>query len=424
MGQTMAQKILARAAGKISVEPGEYVTVSPDYTCGHEIFWLMNRRNMDKIGVDRFARPDKVVMVIDHTTQAALGSAYHEAHKSLRDFAKRTGFENFFGAGTGLRHLVLAERGFARPGLLIFSDEGNIATIGVFGALNVHLSWEVLATLVADENWVLVPRTIRIDLDGALGFGVLPRDLVQVVNRDFATTDIMAQGCVEYAGPAIASLSLDDRQSILAGAYHAGADTAIMAVDAKALAYVEARAHGRPYQTVASDPDAPYAHRSRYDLSALTPKVTVPPEMASVVDVGDVAGLAVDQATIGSCAANRLDDLRAAAQVLKGRKVAKHVTMYISPGSQEVIAGAAREGLLEIFAEAGATVLGPGCNTCWGYLGALNDGEVSISTHQHNYHGRNGSREAKVYLGSPFVVAASAVAGKIVDPRQVLAERR
>jgi 3-isopropylmalate/(R)-2-methylmalate dehydratase large subunit len=361
-------------------------------------------------------------MVVDHTTSAAMGSPYHRIHQEVREFAQQNKVENFFGPGSGLRHLVLTERGFARPGMLIFSDEPNIASIGALGALNMPVSWEVVVTLIGDENWVAVPKSARIDLTGSLPFGVAARDLAQLINRDFGNTDRLLQTCVEYAG-AITGLSLDDRQSLLSCAYHAGADTAIMQADDKAVAYAAQRAAGRPYFCFEADPDAQYSFRTVYDLAVLSPMVTVPPEMSSVVEVGELQGLRIDQATIGSCASNRLDDLRAAATILRGRKIARHVTMYISPGSREIYAAAAREGLLEIFMDAGATVLAPGCNTCWGYLGVLGDGQVSISTHQFNYQGRNGSRSAKVHLGGPYVVAASAVAGSIVDPRPMLAAR-
>ena len=422
MGHSIAQKIIARAAGRERVGVGEYVNVSPDYTCCQEIYWPIHKRHMQQIGVSRIARPEKVVMVVDHTTTAAMGSPYHRIHRELRDFARQSGLENFFGPGTGLRHLVLTERGFARPGMLIFSDEPNIASIGALGALNVPVSWEVVATLIGDENWVAVPKSARIELKGAFPFGVLVRDLAQVINRDHGNTDRLLQTCVEYAG-AISSLSLDDRQSLLACAFHAGADTSVMQVDETALDYVSQRAAGRPYFVFEADPDAQYSFRATYDLQALSPMVTVPPGMNTVVGVEELRGTRVDQATIGSCASNRLDDLRAAAAILKGRRISRHVTMYISPGSREVYAAAAREGLLEIFIDAGATVLAPGCNTCWGYLGVLNDNQVSISTHQFNFQGRNGSRSARVNLAGPYVVAASAVAGSIVDPRPLLAER-
>lgn len=423
MGQTITQKIIARAAGR-PVEPGEYVTVTPDYCVGHEMFWPLHQRHMKEIGVERFRRPEKVILVVDHTGHADLNSPYVKTHSELRDWVRRTGFENFYDVGRGgLRHLVMVEKGYARPGLFVFSDEGNIAAIGAFGALNMPTSWEVIVPMIGDENWVLVPDSARIVLRGALPFGVLVRDLVQAINRDFGNTDRMLQKSLEFDGPAIEGLSLDARQALLAGMYHCGADTAIMRVDRAALDYVEARAHGRPYHVLQADADATYAWTTEYDLAALAPLVTVPPEQNDAVPVGDVAGTRVNHATIGSCAGCRLDDLRAAATLLRGRRLAPGVTMYVTPGSPEIYAAAAREGLLATFAEAGAAVLLPGCGTCFGYVGAMGADTVAISTHQHNYHGRSGSADARIYLGSPYVVAASAIAGAIVDPRQLLAER-
>ena len=422
MAQTIAQKIIARAAGRASVEVGEYVTVTPDYTVCQELFWPGHKRNLERIGVDRIPRPDKAVMVIDHSTSAAMGSHHHETHRTLRDWCESQGIENFFGPGSGLRHLVMTERGFARPGTLVFSDEGNIASIGALGALNMPISTEVLVSLIQDENWVAVPPSARITLRGRLGFGVTARDVIQTILRDTTHDGRLLQCCVEFDGPGVATLSLDDRQALLASLFHSGAYTGIMEPDAAAQDYVRGRAAGRPWQVVRADPEAGYVAHLTYDLAAIAPMVTVPPDAHGAVPVEEAAGTRIDQASIGSCANGRLDDLRAAARILRGRRVAPHVTLYITPGSRGVYAEAAREGLLEVFAEAGAAVLAPGCTTCWGYQGVLNDGEVSISTQQFNYQGRNGSRTARVFLAGPHVVAASAVAGRIVDPRPVLAE--
>lgn len=420
MGQTVVQKIIARAAGRDHVEPGEYVSVSPDYTCCQDISWPARKRIMEEAGVTRLARPDKLVMVVDHTTAAGMGTAYHRNHREMREFAAEHG-ANFYGAGAGLRHQVLIEEGFARPGLLVFSDEPNIASIGAVGALNIAISSEVVVTSVLNENWMVVPRPIRITLTGRLGPGVNIRDLAQTLIRDYGESDALSQSCIEYAGPAIAGLSLDERQTLLACTYHAGPDTALMPVDQIALDYARGRAGDRDYALFEADADAVYALEASYDLSSIEPMVTVPPELHTAVPVGKLVGLRIDQAAIGSCANARMADLRLAADILKGKRIADHVTMYITPGSREIYAEAGREGLLSVFAEAGATVLAPGCTTCWGYEGVLNDAEVSISTHQMNYSGRNGSREAEAYLASPVTVAASALAGRVVDPREVTA---
>lgn len=419
-GQTMVQKILARAAGKASVAPGEYLSCVPDYVVTQEMQWPTHKRNLEKIGAKAFHSPEKAIIVVDHTPAAATGSLHAQTHHMLKHFTREMGVDNFFGPNTGLRHLVLTERGYARPGMLVFSDEGNIASIGVVGALNIPMSTDVLAPLLKGEHWVRVPNTARIELTGEFAPGVTARDLIQTIIRDHERAGTFLQCCIEYVGPAVSNLSLDDRQTILASSFHTGADTAIMELDDLAVEYAKERAEGRPYWLIESDPDAEYSATLTYDLATLVPMVTVPPTQDGAVDVTRVAGKRIDQASIGSCANNRLEDLRAAASIMRGHKIARHVTMYISPGSQNIYAAAAREGLLEVFAEAGATVLSPGCNTCWGYLGVLSGEEISITTHQFNYQGRNGSVDASVYLASPYTVAASAIAGQITDPRSVL----
>ena len=419
-GQTIAQKILARHSGRSHVEPGEHVTCTPDHVVTQELYWPTHKRNLDRIGTRKLARPDKAVIVIDHTPSAAMGSPHAATHRMLKDLTTEMGVENFFGPNTGLRHLVLTERGFARPGPLIFSDEGNIASIGAVGALNIPMSSDMLVALLNDENWVTVPKSVRINLNGRLTPGSSARDVIQTILRDYGAGEFL-QCCIEYGGPALAFLSMDDRQTILASTFHAMSDTAIMDVDEIALNYVRERSGDRPFEAVSSDPDATYERVIELNLSTITPMVTVPPEQTGATPVEQLVGKRIHQASIGSCAGNRLQDLRDAAALLKGRKIARHVTMYISPGSQNVYVEAAREGFLEVFAEAGATVLSPGCNTCWGYLGILNEGEVSISTHQFNYQGRNGSEKSYVYLASAATVTASAIAGEIADPRAIMA---
>jgi 3-isopropylmalate/(R)-2-methylmalate dehydratase large subunit len=419
-GQTATQKIIACHAGRDRVEAGEYVTVTPDATVSMELNWPVQMADMKRTGITRLPRPDKAVIVVDHTTTAVMGSAHHVSHKRMREFCAEQGIANFFGAGNGLRHLLLVEQGIARPGGLVFGDEQNIASIGAFGALCIPISREVLIPLLTDEAWVQVPRGARFTLTGRLSAGVTGRDLAQAILRDFAPTDRLLQCAAEFVGPGVSALSLDDRQTVLACLYHAGADTGLMALDEAAQDYVRARAKGRPWEVVEADADADFAVEVSYDLSTLPPMVTVPPEVHGGVAVGAVAGRPVTHATIGSCAGGRLDDLRAAASVLRGRRLAEGMTMWITPGSREVYAEAAREGLLQVFAEAGAAVLAPGCTTCWGYQGQLADGDVMISSNQFNYQGRNGSRMAEIYLAGPYAVAAAAVAGCIVDPRTML----
>lgn len=418
MGMTMAEKIVARAAGLPLVRPGEYVTVTPDYTVCQEISWSARKAIMQRAGCSKLARPERVVMVVDHTTSAGMGTPYYQAHREMRDFATEQG-AHFFGAGSGLRHHMMTENGFARPGALVFSDEPNIATVGVVGALNIAMSSEVVVTQLSESNWMMVPRSVRIRLEGALPEGVMARDLVQCIIRDYAEGDRLAQACIEYCGSAIAGLSLDERQSLLACSYHAGADTALMPLDDLAMAYVRARTGEAELPGLEADPDAAYDFEAVYDLSRLSPMITPPPALHLARPVTEFVGQHIDQACIGTCANSRMEDLRAAASVLRGKKIAGHVTLYVTPGSREIYAEASREGVLADLTEAGATILAPGCTTCWGYEGFLNAGEVQISTHQMNYNGRHGHQDARAYLASPLTVAASALRGVMTDPRSL-----
>ena len=416
MNQTACQKIIARAAGRDRVEPGEYVTVTPDYTVCQEISWAARKAILERAGLSKLARPERTVMVVDHTTSAGMGTGYQRAHKEMGDFARAEG-AHFFGPGSGLRHNVMIENGYASPGALILSDEPNIATVGAVGALNFSVSSEVVVTQVFASNWISVPRQIRFRLKGRLAPGVMARDLVQRIIRDYAQTDTLTQACIEYAGPGISELSMDERQSILACTYHAGADTALMPVDDATRAWLRGRMEDWNEDAATSDADAEYAYEVEYDLDQVTPMVTVPPELHGAVPVEEVAGSQIHQAALSSCANGRLEDLHAAARVVAGRQVAPGVVFYVTPGSREIYRRASEDGTLATLVEAGATVLSPGCSTCWGYEGKLNAGEVQISTHQMNYHGRNGSRDSFSYLASPYTVAASAIAGTIADPR-------
>ncbi|MBF9033255.1 hypothetical protein HKCCE2091_03305 [Rhodobacterales bacterium HKCCE2091] len=419
MGQTAALKIIAKAAGRDRVEPGEYVDVTPDYTVCQELSWATRKAILQKAGLDTLARPDRTVMVVDHTTSAGMGTAYYQAHREMKDFAAEQG-AHFHGAGAGLRHQVMIENGYARPGALILSDEPNIASVGAVGALNFSVSTEVVVTQVFRSNWISVPRQVRMRLDGAFQPGVMARDLAQTIIRDFAETDTLTQSCIEYSGPGVASMSVDERQSLLACSYHSGADTAIMPVDAVALDWMKGRLPEDEIAPLHTDPAAVFDFETAYDLAGIEPMVTVPPELHLARPVAEVAGKRVDQAAIGSCANSRLSDLHAAARLLRGRRIAPHVVFYVTPGSREIYARAADDGTLAALTEAGAVILAPGCTTCWGYEGYLNPGEVQISTHQMNYRGRNGSRESLSYLASPMTVTASAIAGEIADPRAYL----
>jgi 3-isopropylmalate/(R)-2-methylmalate dehydratase large subunit len=308
--------------------------------------------------------------------------------------------------------------------MLVVTDEPNLDNMGALGALDYCVGKDVWQTMATGEREVTVPRSLRFVLNGELREGVTAWDIGQTIRHnqggfggvgkfiDFQVIKKMA----EFDGPGLASLGIDGRMDLLA-MYPIG--MGIMNPDDAALEW--AREHGAPIDgAVRSDADATYEATFDYDLGALEPKVSPPPSVRNAVDVGAIDNIRIDQAVVGSCDNGRMDDLRAVANVLRGRKIKAGVRMFVSPITQKVFQQAAREGLLEIFSEAGAIVESPGCGTCWGYVGQLAEGENCVSTTQHNYPGRMGSSKASIFLASAYTVAASALEGRIVDPRPYL----
>ena len=381
-------------------------------------------RALEEIGVDRLPEPDKVMIVLDHTSQGTGTAApVVEGNRKLRRWARAQGVDRFYDAGKGgLRHQVTVEEGHAGPGMLCVTDEPNLDNMGALGALAYCVGKDVWEYMATGELEVQVPRTVRFWLTGALPRGVTTWDLGARIRHDkggfgnvgrFIDFQVIRK-IAEFDGPGLGSLDIDARMNLLA-MYPLG--MGIMNPDERAFAW--AREHGSAVdRAVRSDDDASFEATFTYDLSSLEPTVSPPPSVRNAIPVRELGDVRIDQAVVGSCDNGRIEDLRAVATALKGRKVASSVKMFITPITQRVYAQAAREGLLQVFAEAGAMVETPGCGTCWGYVGQLAEGEVCVSTTQHNYPGRMGSSKASIYLANPITVAMSAVAGKIVDPRE------
>jgi 3-isopropylmalate/(R)-2-methylmalate dehydratase large subunit len=423
MPQTITEKIIAAHSRQSEVHPGERVVIQPDLVIMSERTAYTVMRSLEQMGVEKLYDPAKVVIGVDHTVQSAATAApIVDGNRQVRAWAADKGIGRFYDIGKGgLRHQVVVENGLIGAGMLCVTDEPNLDNMGALGALAVWHGKYVWELLAAGELEVRIPETLRCLLNGTLGAGVSTWDLGALLRRDLGgyggigkVVDFgIIRKIIEFDGPGLASLSIDWRMDLLA-MYPVG--MGIMNPDQVALEWT--RAHGGPADhPVRSDPDAQCEASFEYDLSSLGPQVSPPPSERSTIPVGDVDRVRLDQAVVGSCDNGRIDDLRAVAQVLRGRQVHPSVRMYIAPITQKVYAQAAREGLLEIFSEAGAVVLTAGCGTCWGYVGQLADGETCVSTTQHNYAGRMGSSKAEIYLAGPYTVAASAIEGKIVDPR-------
>ncbi len=410
MGHTLAQKMLAAKCGRKEVQPGEIVWAQPDL-----IAQYMHSAGIPDIRI----HPDRVAITIDHTF-VPKGEAEARSHANMRETARKYKISNFGEVGrTGVQFQWLAERGLVRPGMLIVHLDPHVSTYGAFGTYSCGIGSDYLQAYQTGEVWLRVPQTVKIDVTGRFADGVTSRDLFGQIINEMGPLGALGQ-VVQFDGPTVSAMSIESRMVLCNMAMFLSAETAIIESDRKIVDYVKSRT-ARPFEVFQSDADADYARMLNFDVSDMAPQIVMPDAVYHVESVKAVAGVAIDQGFIGSCASGRMEDLRLAARVLKGRKVHPNVRLVIAPITPEIQKEAAREGLTEIFWEAGALVGPPSCGMCMqlGY-GFLLPGETLISTATMNVPGRLGSPEAESYLANPATVAASAVAGKISDPREFL----
>jgi len=415
----IAEKILARASGKDEVRAGEIVEAKIDMAMAHDLTGPLTVKSFREIGVKRVWDNRRIVIVFDHLVPASSVRAA-ELQKIMRDFAGEQGIRSFYDAGRGgVCHQVMPERGHVRPGELIVGADSHTCTYGALGAFATGIGATDMAAVFATGSlWFRVPGTIRVSVTGALPRYVTPKDLILSV-----TGVIRADGAnykaLEFTGPTVGDISVDGRLTMCNMAVEMGAKTGIVPPDGKTLDYVKERTD-EPFKPLKSDPDAEYEETVEIDVAKLEPQVACPPNVDNVKPVSEVGRVRIDQAFLGSCTNGRLEDLRVAAEILKGRRVESGVRLIVAPASQDIFLQAAREGLLETFVEAGALVCNPNCGPCLGgHMGLLAPGEVCVSSSNRNFVGRMGSPEAHVYLASPATVAASAVAGRLTDPRSM-----
>lgn len=417
MGQTLSEKILSRKAGR-QVRAGEVVSVSPDYILSHDNSAAIIQE-FREIGREKLACPEKVVIILDHVVPAA--SEKHALnHKIIREFVSQQGIPYFFDIESGICHQVFSEKGFALPGLLIVGSDSHTTTYGAFGALSVGIGrTETASTWATDEIWLRVPETIKFILEGKLNPGVMSKDLVLRLIGDLGAEGANYKA-VEFSGPAVGTLSLSSRMVMTNMAAEMGAKNGYFEPDEVCLKWLQSRAM-RPFEPIYSDEDANYGAVYHYNLSEVEPCVACPHSVDNVKPVSEVVGTNIHQALIGTCTNGRREDLEIAARILKKKKVSPQVRLLVLPASREVYAEALREGILETLYTAGAVILNPGCGPCLGaHMGVLAPGEVALSTANRNFRGRMGSRDAFIYLASPATVAASAIEGRIADPRSYL----
>ncbi|MFH1418995.1 MAG: 3-isopropylmalate dehydratase large subunit [Planctomycetota bacterium] len=418
MGQTFAQKILARAGGHDSVAVGQIVTVRPAHLLTHDNTSAIIGKIGDELEKYGVVDPNLSVIVLDHVTPAA-NEKTATGHKQIREFVARHGLRNFYDVGEGICHQVLLERGHARPGTIIVGSDSHTCSYGAVGVFATGIDrTEAASLMLTGETWLKVPPTIRVTLSGSLQPGVGAKDLILRIIGDIGA-DGASYSAVEFDGD-ITGLSVAERFTIANMGIEMGAKIAVFPVDAEAEAYLEAAGVARSsYEPVWADEDAEYVGELAYDLAALEPVVAKPHTVDNVCPVADVAGTPINQCLVGTCTNGRLNDLQEAARIVSEKRVSPNVRFFVLPASRSVYEAATEDGTLLTLSRAGATVLPPGCGPCLGaHQGVLAPGEVCLSTANRNFKGRMGCKEAEIYLAGPATVAASALYGVITDPRK------
>lgn len=416
MGMTMAEKIIAYAAGVESCKAGDIQTVELDR--------LMSNDGTTHLTIDMYntklknphiADVNKLVWIVDHNIPSDSPKTA-ASHKKMRDFAREHGIK--FYEGEGVCHQVMMEN-HVRPGELIFGADSHTCAYGALGAFGTGVGCtDYLYAMVTGTSWLLVPETLRFNLKGKLPDGVYARDLILTIIGRIGANGANYKA-MEFGGEGLSSLTMSDRISICNLCVEAGAKTALMEVDDIAMAYL--KEHGRkPKAIFTSDEDATFAKVYDIDLSEITPIVAKPHFVDNVVPAKESLGVKINEAFLGSCNNGRLEDLRVGASIIKGKKVSPEVRFLVVPASRAVYQQAMKEGILDIFMEAGAIVMNPNCSVCWGSCqGVIGEGEVLISTGTRNFKGRAGHRDSFVYLASAATVTASAIKGEIATADMV-----
>lgn len=420
MGMTITEKILARAAGKKKVTPGELVDAKIDIVMCHDVTTPPAISMLQERGIDRVFDPEKIVVTPDHF-QPAKDIASAELHKRLDAWARRHKIKHYYKLGrAGVCHALLPEQGHIRPGEVIVGSDSHTCTYGAFAAFSTGIgSTDAAAAIATGQLWFKVPASMKFVLNGSLSHGVYSKDVILAVIARIGVDGALYRA-MEFVGPALAGMSMEARMTITNMAIEAGAKNGIMPFDDATKRYLDEHlTDKKDYTIYESDDDAQYVATEQFDCSALEPMVALPHLPSGGVPVGQCAGKEMDQAYIGSCTNGRIEDLRIVAGILKGREVA--IRTLVVPATPSIWKQAKDEGLFDIFYDAGCVIAAPTCGACLGgFMGILASGEKCISTTNRNFVGRMGHPKSEVYLASPATAAASAVEGKITDPRKYL----
>ncbi len=426
MAQTMTEKIFSEHAGK-EVHAGEIVRVDIDMIIGNDITTPISIRAFEESGAEKLAKPDNFSIVMDHYIPAKDIASANQA-KISREFAYKHDLKYFFDEkDMGIEHALLPEKGLVLPGDVIIGADSHTCTHGALGAFSTGMgSTDLAFAMITGGNWFKVPETIKVELTGKPGEHIYGKDIILELIRQIGVDGALYKA-IEFTGEAIQYLGMADRFSIANMVIEAGAKNGIFAVDDITLAYLEERKEANDGLRAepkihTSDADATYCQTIVIDTAVLSPVIAYPflPSNGKPVEQAVADDIMIDQVMIGSCTNGRIEDLRIAAEIMKGKRVARRTRMIVTPATQKILLQAQHEGLMDILINAGAVVSNPTCGACLGgYMGILGDGERCVATTNRNFVGRMGARTSEIYLANSAVAAASAIAGKIVDPRSL-----
>ncbi|MGA2681289.1 MAG: 3-isopropylmalate dehydratase large subunit [Candidatus Bathyarchaeia archaeon] len=419
----ITEKILAKASGKKAVHPGEIVDANVDMVMVHDLTGPLAVEAFKKIGVQKVWDNQKAVVILDHQVPAESVKAA-ELHKTMRQFAKDQNLRIYDVGRGGICHQVMPEKGHVVPGTVIVGADSHTCTYGAFGAFATGIgSTEAAAVMATGKIWLKIPKAVKFVVSGEFQKFVTPKDLILSIIGHMSV-DGATYESAEFTGPTIKGMSIAGRMTLCNMAVEMGAKNGIIEPDETTREFLKTRVKELPnFEALKSDKDSVYEQTMDFDVSKMEPQVACPSSVDNVKPISEVGNVPVEQAFIGSCTNGRIEDLRLAAQVLKGKRVKDGVRALVIPASQEVYRQAIDEGLMEIFTDSGAIVCGSACGPCLGgHIGLLAAGETCVSSSNRNFIGRMGSTQASVYLASPATVAASAVTGKITDPRKMEAK--
>lgn len=420
MSQTIAEKILTDRSGSTNATAGDYVVCDVDVAMLQDVHAPDVFARLEDRGVSELWDPSKVAVVFDHMAPShALDDA--DAKATLRCQLQSYDIEHFYDVGTGISHLVLPEQGHIRPGEVVIGTDSHTVSHGVFGAAGTGVGdTDMVYALLTGEVWFRVPETVRIHLIGELDPRISSKDVVLSLAGEYGL-DVARYNAIEFTGPTVERLSINDRMTLTNMSIELGAKFGFTPVDDRIEAYVEDRIdRNESFEPVHADVDATYRTVIEHNVDDLSPQVATPHDVDNVVPVTDTTGIDVDQVFVGTCTNGSYDDLEATASLLEGHEVANGTRMIITPATRDIYHRAERNGLLDVFVEAGATVTNATCGACLGLgMGVIGEGETCLAAQNRNYRGRMGSENSEIYLGSPETAAATAISGHIADPREV-----